>query len=360
MARILVVDDEPNIRLGLSRILATAAHDVAEAGDGKIGIEMVQLWRPDIVLTDINMGPTNGFELVQKVRSDPQNISTRVVLMTGENDLERFREAMNLGADDYLAKPFNKETLLRCIATQISKQQIYRAEVQKSVRRITAVLPQELKRPMLSVLASAEKLATPAADATVQNLQESAATLLTSIKELQRGVENSLLFTQIESFLDSPERWAAEGRCFYAKHVVEAIAQSEAVAVGRLADLELLLADIAVKINPELLQKLVHEILRNAFKFSKPGTPVRLGMIRRENYCEISIEDFGEGMSPEQIDKIEAASQFDRATAAQPGMGLGIYLAKRLAQIHAGTFQIKSVPKSGTTVQITLPLDEFS
>src|SRR5436190_12143203 len=112
MARILVVDDEPNIRMGLSLILTNSGHEVSDVGDGKVATEMIRLWRPDIILSDINMGPVDGFELVQKLRSDPENIAIRIVLMTGEDDKERFRQAMNLGADDFLSKPFNKDTLL--------------------------------------------------------------------------------------------------------------------------------------------------------------------------------------------------------------------------------------------------------
>jgi signal transduction histidine kinase len=95
--------------------------------------------------------------------------------------------------------------------------------------------------------------------------------------------------------------------------------------------------------------------VQNAFKFSGPETPVRVRLAETFNGVEFSVTDQGCGFSTEQIRRIGAYVQFDRKMQEQQGMGLGLIIAKRLADLHGGSLVIEGAKGSGTTVTVKLP-----
>jgi signal transduction histidine kinase len=105
----------------------------------------------------------------------------------------------------------------------------------------------------------------------------------------------------------------------------------------------------------EYLSKIVDELVQNAFKFSKPGTPVRVALHSAEQGPVLSVADQGRGLAQEQIAKIGAYMQFDRKMHEQQGLGLGLVICRRLAEVHGGTLTIASDPGAGTTVSLRFP-----
>jgi signal transduction histidine kinase len=114
--------------------------------------------------------------------------------------------------------------------------------------------------------------------------------------------------------------------------------------------------DLWVDISDGNLARIVHEIIDNALKFSKPGTPIELALQTTPHYYIIHITDHGYGMSEENIRKVGAFMQFDRKTREQQGAGLGLVIAQRLTALHGGQLQIESQLGVGTQVSIQLPL----
>lgn len=104
------------------------------------------------------------------------------------------------------------------------------------------------------------------------------------------------------------------------------------------------------------LQKIFAELIDNAFKFSKPGTPVSVVSTAHSRKLRVEISDQGRGMKPEYAADIGAYVQFERKFYEQQGSGLGLIIAKRLAEIHGGQFSIQSQPGEGTQVSFALPL----
>jgi signal transduction histidine kinase len=125
--------------------------------------------------------------------------------------------------------------------------------------------------------------------------------------------------------------------------------------VNRSADLAMNLSDIPVPMSEEYLAKIVDELVQNALKFSEPGSPVRLALSAAPNGITLSIIDRGRGFSTEHIAKVGAYMQFDRKLQEQQGLGLGLVIAKRLAELHGGTLSIQSERGSATTVALKLP-----
>jgi len=133
-------------------------------------------------------------------------------------------------------------------------------------------------------------------------------------------------------------------------------AKNVAVRHKREADLALRVEPIKVLIPSENLQKMVEELVDNAFKFSEPGKPVSVGAAIAGDQFELTIADKGRGMTAEQISNIAPHIQFDRKTYEQQGAGLGLVIAKRMTELLGGQFSITSKPGVETVVRASFPV----
>jgi putative two-component system response regulator len=113
--RILVADDDPTVGAALEQILRHEGYDVARARDGRGALAAVADRRPDLILLDLNMPHVGGFEVCQRVKGDPATSLLPVVILTGESEADARMQAWDVGADDFLTKPFQVvEVLARC------------------------------------------------------------------------------------------------------------------------------------------------------------------------------------------------------------------------------------------------------
>jgi two-component system chemotaxis response regulator CheY len=112
----LVVDDSRVVRKVSRRILEDLGFEVAEAGDGAEALAWVRTAMPDVILLDWNMPVMNGLEFLRRLRKEPGGTAPRVVFCSIENDLERIREALDEGADEYIMKPFDGDIVASKLA----------------------------------------------------------------------------------------------------------------------------------------------------------------------------------------------------------------------------------------------------
>lgn len=113
--KILVIDDEPEIILAIQIRLKQANYEVVSAYDGKDGIEKAAKEKPDLILLDILMPEMNGFQTLQKLKEDTQTMSIPVIMLTAKSQLDDVTKATNLGAEDYIVKPFDHIAMLKKI-----------------------------------------------------------------------------------------------------------------------------------------------------------------------------------------------------------------------------------------------------
>ncbi len=121
MKTILVIEDTLTMRENIAEILALAPYDVVQAANGKQGIELARQTRPDLILCDIMMPELDGFGVLHILASDPELADVPFIFLTAKAEPADFRAGMNLGADDYLAKPFDDLTLLNMVALRLRK-----------------------------------------------------------------------------------------------------------------------------------------------------------------------------------------------------------------------------------------------
>ena len=121
MVRILVVEDEEKIRLSLIDMLELAEHDVIVANDGDIGLQLAQEKLPDLIISDIMMPNMDGYELFEAIKSDLTTVHIPFIFLTALASYDDVRAGINLGADDYLTKPFNYNQLITAVNVRLNK-----------------------------------------------------------------------------------------------------------------------------------------------------------------------------------------------------------------------------------------------
>jgi len=359
MKKILVIDDEEWLREMVQMALRQRGYEVIEAGDGAAGIDKARKESPDLILCDVNMDKVDGYLTLSSLREQPTTASIPFILMTGLADNAGMRHGMELGADDYLPKPFTIDALYAAVEARLRKVQTVRQEAEKKLAdlrdNISLALPHELRTPLNGILAYGEILAQDSATIQPQELAEMGHVIYESGKRLERLIENFVIFAQLELMAaDSAHVHALRGKqTENAPLVIEEHARKQAEL--RPHDLQLQLAPVTLPMSSDYLGKVVAELVQNAFKFSKAGTPVTVELSEMGNVCTLVVSDQGRGFTPEQLNNIGAYMQFDRQKQEQQGLGLGLAIARRLTELHGGGLTIQSEPGQGCRVTIKLP-----
>jgi two-component system, sensor histidine kinase and response regulator len=361
MKRILVIDDEEPLREMVHMALAQKGFEVIEAENGAVGIDKARKELPDLILCDVNMEKVDGYLTLSSLRSDPTTGAIPFILMTGLADNAGMRHGMELGADDYLPKPFTIDGLYAAVEARLKKAQALRQEAEKKLAdlrgNLSMMLPHELRTPLNGILAYGEILAAEAATLPAKEVAEMGQVIHDAGKRLERLVENFLIYAQIELLGADPQKVNALRlkQTQSPARLIEECALGQARAAQRASDLVLDVADQMVPMSEHYLAKIVDELVQNAFKFSDPGKRVSVKLSALPNGVVLAVTDQGRGFSTEHIAKVGAYMQFDRKIQEQQGLGLGLVIARRLTELHGGTLSIQSERGATTTVAVKLP-----
>lgn len=362
MNRILVIDDEDWLREMVQLALEGRGFEVLQAENGARGVEVARRELPDLILCDVNMQKMDGYGTLSSLRSEPVTAAIPFILMTGLADNRGMRQGMELGADDYLPKPFTLDNLFAAVDARLRKAQAMRQLAERKLAdlrdNISFMLPHELRTPLNGIMAYGELLATDAESLGRSEIGEMGRVIFESGSRLQRLVENFLVYAQIELLAtDSQKVLSLRSKTTVAPgKVVKQRAMNAAGEVNREADLELNLEVTGqLAISEDHLARIVDELAQNAFKFSSAGSPVCVGLSELPEIMVLTVSDKGRGFSTENITRVGAYMQFDRKLHEQQGLGLGLSIAKRLVELHGGALTIQSEREVKTAVTVRLP-----
>ncbi len=361
MKRILIIDDEEWLREMMLLALRQRGFEVIEAENGERGIELARKELPDLILCDVNMDKVDGYLTLSSLRSEPLTAAIPFILMTGLADQAGMRHGMELGADDYLPKPFTIEALYAAVDARLKKAKTIREEAERKLAdlrdNISMMLPHELRTPLNGILAYGEILVADAQTISPKDIAEMGQVIYDSGKRLERVVENFLIYAQLELLNHDPQNLhnLLRKRTLSPVPLIEKEAREQAEWAKRPNDLVMELANVVIPMSSEYLEKIVQELVQNAFKFSSANTSVRVTLLGSANAVTLTVSDNGRGFSTEHITKVGAYMQFDRKLHEQQGIGLGLTIVRRLTEIHGGTLTIQSEKGTGTSVTVKLP-----
>jgi two-component system sensor histidine kinase/response regulator len=174
---------------------------------------------------------------------------------------------------------------------------------------------------------------------------------------LERLIENFLVYAQLQIVAADPATISAmrEANAGEPGEIVRSIAISQADRMGRLGDLVVNAGGAPPAIAGEYFKRIITELVQNAFKFSSSGTNVRVDCRLAGDKVEFSVQDSGRGFSTEQMQRVGAYVQFERKMQDVEGLGLGLAIAKKLAELHGGSLTIESNPGLGSVVTVRIP-----
>lgn len=363
MKKILVVEDAHSLRKDILEMLGFEGFQAIGAENGLIGVQRAQEYIPDLIICDIMMPGLDGYSVLEELRKEPVTATIPFIFLTARTDRGDMRQGMELGADDFLTKPFHAAELLATVRTRLRKREILDQAVQQNIEQlrenIMMALPHELRTPLNVILGFSDLLVADAGIMDAEHIAEMSRHINSSAMRLYRLIENFLIYTHTEIMLTDKRQLDFVKRNFaiFPKVTIEHSARQRADLYDRVGDLELEIEDVeAVGIGEDYVRKIVEELVDNACKFSVAGTPVAVVGAPGGEFYTFSVTNQGRGMTEKQIEHVGAYMQFERRLYEQQGAGLGLIICQRLTELHGGQFKIESVPDSETTVKIQLPL----
>jgi two-component system, sensor histidine kinase and response regulator len=364
--RILVIEDEQNIRENIQELLEAKGYMVRVASNGKQGVLEAIDFRPNLIVCDVMMPKMDGYKVLEYVRKTSIVQNTPFIFLTARVDKSDVRQGMDLGADDYLTKPFTYKELLKAIETRLKRQQKVIGEYAKVKHELDttvfATYYHEFNTPLHGILGGLNLLLNARDSFSETQIQELLSSILKSGLRLNHSLANLMLFEEIkraEVYTElltmftngySKATWVQKVR-------TELLSMAKEI-YNRTADVVINLEPIELKINQEYLQRLVLELVDNALKFSKAGQKVQVIGKQQNGGYTIEVIDNGRGFRLDSLNDIAPFKQYNRKKFEQQGLGIGLYLVKRLAEFNEGQVKITSTEGEGTQVTVELALAE--
>lgn len=367
--KVLVIDDEPGIRSGVSRILNNFhvtypfmdedyTFEVTEAATGEDGIAILDRDLPDILLLDNKLPGIQGIEVLEYIRK--RNYDIVVAMITSYASLDVAIRATRDGAIDFIPKPFTPQELKSSIEN-ITKQQY--------LKRITHKMKQEGKKiryQFLSVLSHELKAPLNALEGYLRMMQEKQAGELiddytTPIeRSLQRiqGMRNLIMdlldFTKIR--LERKEEKIQEVNVSELASVAMVTAQPYAIQMDVSINISVK-SDVVIMADPDDMEIIFNNLISNAVKYNKLGGKVEITIDSSENEAIVIISDTGIGINKNDTENLftEFVRIKNEKTRNIAGSGLGLSIVKKVVELYHGTINVDSTPDIGTVFTIRLP-----
>ncbi len=367
--KVLVIDDEPGIRSGVSRILNNFhvtypfmdedyTFEVTEAATGEDGIAILDRDLPDILLLDNKLPGIQGIEVLEYIRK--RNYDIVVAMITSYASLDVAIRATRDGAIDFIPKPFTPQELKSSIEN-ITKQQY--------LKRITHKMKQEGKKiryQFLSVLSHELKAPLNALEGYLRMMQEKQAgelidDYITPIeRSLQRiqGMRNLIMdlldFTKIR--LERKEEKIQEVNVSELASVAMVTAQPYAIQMDVSINISVI-SDVVIMADPDDMEIIFNNLISNAVKYNKLGGKVEITIDSSESEAIVIISDTGIGINKSDTENLftEFVRIKNEKTRNIAGSGLGLSIVKKVVELYHGTINVDSTPDIGTVFTIRLP-----
>jgi DNA-binding response OmpR family regulator/anti-sigma regulatory factor (Ser/Thr protein kinase) len=354
---ILIIDDEVQLSAALAENLEINGYRVLCASDANMGWEFAHAHLPDLILCDIEMPDKDGRRLLQEMRADPELAHRQFVLMTGKEDFANPRAAMDLGADDFLLKPFALSELLRCVVARLKRAALSRrindnvlAELRLSLQ---PTLPHKLFTPLAGILGLTRLLEEGLDSLRAEEIRQDLRDIQDAGRQLHRSLRNYLLLMELES-----EGLVRSSAWLDGETVVDELNAGITTAGTRhhrVADIVRDLTGASLRANPSDLGTVAEELVDNALRFSRHGTPVQVRAWADGTVMHLTVTDAGRGMTALQLEQIAAVQRLEGNLRSQQDLGFGLILVHRLILHIGGELRIESEAGKGTTSHVTLP-----
>jgi two-component system, sensor histidine kinase and response regulator len=369
MPTILVIEDESLLRAEVAEWLKFEGYTAITAEDGAAGVEKALQYLPDLIVCDIKMPRLDGYDVLLEIRSNIKTADIPFIFLTARAAHEDMRAGMNLGADDYLTKPFTRVDLLQAIKSRLETTAARRLKIREEIEALRTELAREheqrlikgklvgmfshdFRNPLATILSSISLLRDYADRMDEKRRLAHMNRVDASVRQLLHMLDDMLIITQMESgrLEFKPELLGVEQ---FFQHIIEEFqiihAETHTFRIeSRFAD--------PMMADPRLLRQIAANLISNAVKYSPAGSEVSITLGFHQGQFAFSVEDRGIGI-PEK-DQAELFGVFHRGSNVGDvsGTGLGLAIVKQAVELHNGTLHIESEVGRGTKVTVLIPI----
>lgn len=363
--KILIVDDVMSNVLLLKVLLTNEKFTIATASNGRQALEQVDKENPDLILLDVMMPDLSGFEVAQQLKANPATAEIPIIFLTALNSTADIVKGFQVGANDFISRPFNKEELIIRVTHQISLVAAKRLILSKTeeLRRTIAgrdklysVIAHDLRSPMGSIKMVLNMLIL---NLPAEKIGDEMYELLTMANQTTEDVF---------SLLDNLLKWTKSqiGKMNVVPQDVNLVEVVDGVI--EIFNMVAGLKKITVRAEkPEkmfvtgdidMMKTVIRNLLSNALKFSREGSEVVLKMEEADGKAIVSVQDHGCGISEEGQKKLlHTDTHFSTfGTNNEEGSGLGLLLCQDFVLKNGGELWFISKEGEGSTFSFSIPL----
>lgn len=347
--KILIVDDAEDTVELLRKRFRAEGYDTSEAFNGEEALNMVPEYEPDLIVLDVMMPKIDGYEVCQRLKADEKTKYIPVLMLTAKGEVEHKVKGLNIGADDYMGKPFDYKELSARVRSLLSIKATHEKKVEEeksgALEQMMEQVAHEIRNPLTSVGGFARKVFNklPEDDPNRKYMQyiiEDVAVLESMIKQL----------IELKSMTISMKEPSAVNEVV--KDSLKIFEQDFAQKAIQV-ETELREGLPMITVDKKLLKRAFCNLIKNAVEAMESGTKT-LKVTSRVNgdNLELQFSDTGKGITKEKIKNI-----FDPlVTSKVYGPGLGLTFALKIIQDHKGTISVESEEGKGTTFTIRFPI----
>lgn len=361
--KILVIEDNHQVRENIIEILESEGYEMYQAESGAIGIDIARKNQPDLILCDIMMPEMDGFQVLEELRRNILTVNIPFIFLTAKDTRDDLRKGMQMGADDYISKPFTIQEVIQAAEIRLNRVKEFKRRSEQKLNELTlnlgAPIAKEISEPLRAIIGFSSMILTEQFQMPKSEIVEFVSLVYNAGLKLNKIVLKTLLFYRLESLSvqNGDIKELHEMITVNSKKITEDVCNELAVSYNRLDDLKLSLTEATLKIPEQFYRDLLKEMLENALLFSPKNSMVKVVSGIENNRMQISIIDEGIGMSESQVADIGDYMQFNKEMFNQPGIGLGITISKRIIKLFDGSFSINSKQGMGTIIKISLNLN---
>ena len=363
---ILVVEDDLALLEGIRELLELTEYRVLIAANGREALEVLEKQHPDLIVSDIMMPEMDGYEFHAKVSEQPELSAIPFIFLTARGEKADIRRGKELGADDYITKPFDDEDLLVAVRAKLNRWENLRQQRDEEVAdlksKILLTLSHEFRTPLTYIINYSDLLELEGKEIAGEDFPNFMQGIRRGALRLNSLVDDFLILVEIET-------GEAEGAYRYRRRRIEetglwlrviakpfqtAAEERELTLVTDIPeDLPPLVADEAY------LSDAIGRLLDNAIKFSTNESEwVRFSAETDDDRLILRIQDQGQGIKEQDMGGLfDVFYQIDRAKREQQGSGSGLAICKGIIGIHGGEVGVESEFGKGSTFWVSLPFE---
>lgn len=352
---VLIVDDEPkNIQL-LGNLLTEQSYEVEAAMSGEEALDWLNERRFDLILLDIMMPGMDGYEACRKIKENPLTEAIPIIFLTAKTETEEIVHGFDVGAADYVTKPFRTAELLSRVKTHltIQRQQKELRELNASKDRFFSIISHDLKNPFMSLFDMVTLLKYPAIAGNPSELES----MLTLIQEI--GSRTYRLLTNLLEWAKLQQNLIRfQPKPFDIAQTVKVTAELfEEMASRKNIRINIDIPDDNIEISGDenMIATVFRNLINNAVKFTNSGGQIDISYrVLADNKLEFAVSDTGIGISNKNIGKLFRIDERfqNEGTSGEIGTGLGLILCKEFIDRHNGKISVESQKDIGTTFRI--------